>query len=471
MKKIIIFLILGLNLVYSQELDRTKKPAAQKTPNLTLPKIQRSELANGLKIMLVEHHEMPVVQMQFIFQSGSANDLKAGIANLTAQMMDEGTKKRDALKISDDLEFLGTNFSINSSQDATFASVLTLKEHLNSSLEIVSDVLLSPTFPKNEWDRIKKTHLTSLLQRKDQPGQIASLVYNKILFGASHPYGRPVNGTEESVKNIEINDLENFYNSFYRPNNLTVVIVGDIKLDEAKLLINNYFGSWNKKEIQSPLFTNSPEIVKNKIYIIDKPQAAQSEIRIGHLGVARSNSDYYSISVMNTILGGLFSSRINMNLREDKGYTYGARSDYAMRKEAGPFLASGAFRSNVTDSSIIEIMKELKTITTNNISQKELEQSVNSIVRSQPGEFETPQQIGGRLMELVLYNLPDDYFNTSIQNFEKVTIADVRNAALKYLNPEKMNIVLVGDVATVLQNLEKIGFGEVVIVDDEGNLK
>lgn len=469
MKNILIILFLSFNSIHSQELDRTKKPLPQPTPKLSIPIPQRGELNNGLKIMLVEHHEMPVVQVQLIFQSGSSNDpsTKAGVAVLTAQMLDEGTKKRSALQISDDVEYLGSNLNISSSQDASFASLLTLKDELENSFEIFADVILNPTFPSTEWDRIKKSHLTSLLQRNDQPGQIASLVYSKVLFGDSHPYGKPTTGTEESVKQIEVADLVKFYNSFYSPNNATVIVVGDITLSEAKKLLNKYFGSWKKQEIAEPTYSTSPTIVENKIYLIDKPQAAQSEIRVGHMGVARSNSDYYAITVLNSLLGGQFSSRINMNLRESKGYTYGAGSSFSMRKEVGPFTVSGAFRSNVTDSSIIEIITELKNVTMTNVTGKELEQAKNSIIRSQPVDFETPQQIAGQLMNLVLYNLPDDYYNTSIQNFENLTITDIRNAANKYIHPSKMNIVLVGDMSTVLTGLEKIG--SVSILDNNGN--
>lgn len=452
------------------QVDRTKRPESQPTPKLTLPTIQHAALSNGLKVMLVEHHELPIIQIQLVFQTGAANDPadKAGVANLTAQMIREGTAKRTSLQIADDLEFIGARLSINSSSDATFASLLTLKEQLNAALDVYSDILKNPSFPEKEWNRVKKTHVTGLMQQKDQPVVVANNVFAGLVYGSSHPYGRPAEGTEASVTAISLDDLKSFHRANYVPNNATLIVVGDVTLNEVMPMVEKYLSDWKSGSVVTPTFSPVPRIDSTRLYLIDKPQAAQSEIRIGHVGVARNTEDYFPLQVMNAILGGQFTSRINLNLRESKGYTYGARSGFAMRKEAGPFLAQAGVKSAVTDSSVIEFMKELHGMCDADVTQKELDFAKNSLVRAIPQGFETPAHISGQLTNLVLYNLPDDYFNTVVQNYEKVTIADVRRVSQKYLHPASMDIVIVGDIALIQAGVEKLGFGKAIMLDADG---
>ena len=465
-----IILILCVFAVSQAQIDRTKKPEPKKTPALKLPAIQHATLSNGLKIMLVEHHELPVVQMQLVLRSGSALDPagKSGIALLTAQMADEGTTKRDALKIADDLDFIGANLSVGSSDDATFASLLTIKEHLAPALDIYADVIQNASFPEKEWDRLKKSHLASLLAQKDQPAPVASNVFAKVTYGANHPYGSPSQGTESSVTAITLDDLKSYYQAHYRPNNGTLIVVGDVTMKEITPKVERHLGGWKKGMAPKPAFPKAPTVEATRIFLVDKPEAAQSEIRIGHVGAPRGTKDYFALTVLNTILGGQFSSRINMNLRETKGYTYGARSSFVMIKEAGPFVASSAVRTNVTDSSVIEFMNELRKVVAEDVTEQELEFARNSLIRRQAQSFETPGQIAGQLMSLVLYDLPDTYFNTYVQEFERITVADVRRVARSYIHPEKSNIVIVGDVASIRSGLEKLGYGAAKVLSPEG---
>lgn len=469
----IVALVVGLlvvSLPLVGQIDRTRKPEPGPTPKLTLPTIQRSTLPNGLKIMLVEHHELPVVQMLMVIQSGAALDPdgKAGLASLTAQMVDEGTTTRTALQIADDIDFLGANLFINASYDATTAGLLTLKEHLPAATEIYSDVLLNPSFPESEWERVKKIHLTSLLQQKDQPGIVADKVYSLLTFGDQHPYGRPSSGTEATVSGITTADLKKFHETHYRPNNATLIVVGDVTMKEISPVVEKHFGQWKQGTVPQPSYPPPPTVPTTRLFLVDKPQAAQSEIRIGHVGISRTNEDYFPVVVLNTILGGQFSSRVNMNLRETKGYTYGARTGFSMWKQPGAFTAQAAVKTAVTDSSVIEFMKELRRIVEEDVTEKELTFAKNSLIRREPQGFETPQQIANQLATLVLYNLPDNYFNTYVQNFEKITITDVRRVAKKYLNPGAVNIVIVGDVATIRDGLEKLGYGKATILDADG---
>jgi predicted Zn-dependent peptidase len=468
----LVVLLLGLNgtTLYGQ-LDRTVKPGPGPASPLNLPVLQKSSLDNGLKLIVVEHHELPVVQVTMVILSGSADDPagKAGLATLTAQMMDEGTATRDALAISEEIDFLGANLSVRASTDASFASLLTLKEHLDAALGIFADVVRNPVFPEHEWDRVKKTHLTGLLQQKDQPGTVASKVFARVTFGADHPYGRPDDGTEESVEGLTADDLKRFYSANYVPNNAAVIVVGDVTPPEVQSKMEHFFGTWKAHPLAKNDQADPPMIGSTMIYLVDKPEAAQSEIRIGHTGVRRDTKDYFALQVMNTILGGQFSSRINMNLRETKGYTYGARSGFQMWKESGLFTASAAVKSAVTDSSVIEFMKELKRIREEDVTGDEFMFAKNSLIRREPQGFETPAQIAGQISSLVIYNLPDDYFRTYVQNFASVTIEDVRMVARKYLNPAAMNIVIVGDQNLVGSGLERLGYGPVRRLDAGGN--
>jgi predicted Zn-dependent peptidase len=464
-------LLLLTGSVMMGQVDRTRKPEAGPTPSLTLPEIQRSVLPNGMRVMLVEHHELPVVQMNMIVLSGSAHDPReqAGLANLTAQMLDEGTAKRTALQVADDIDFLGASMSFSAGMDASSGTLLTLREHLGTATEIFADVLLHAAFPETEWDRVKKTHLTALLQQQDEPGTVASKVFNQLTFGSSHPFGRPSDGTEASVQSVTVDDLRAFYTAHYRPNNATLLVVGDITMKELEPVINERFSSWESRNLSAVSIPPSTQPERTRIFLVDKPDAAQSEIRIGHVGVRRNTDDYFALTVLNTILGGQFSSRVNMNLRESKGYTYGARTGFTMWKEAGPFIASAAVKTAVTDSSVIEFMKELRRIRDEDVTVEELEFARNSLIRREPQKFETPGQIAGQLAAVVIYDLPDDYFQTYVQKFQSISVADIRRVAGKYLNPSTMNIVIVGDVAAVRDGLEKLGYGQVSLLRSDGN--
>lgn len=458
--------------VAMSQTDRSKQPAPGHTPSFKLPKAQHVTLKNGLAIMLVEHHELPVVSMQLVFQSGSANDPldKPGVASVTFDMMDEGTAKRDALQIAEDLAFLGASMGLNAGVDGSFIMLQTLKEKLNDALEIFSDVLLNPSFPQKEFDRIQKTRLASLLQENDQPAIVATKAFNKVIFGANHPYGSPANGSPASIKSMTVADLKKFYGEVVLPNNATLIVTGNVTLKELVPILERYLGSW-QKWAASTLKINAKDLrAKSGIFLVDKPQAPQSQLRIGHVGVSRDNPDYFAIEVMNTILGGQFTSRINYNLRERRGYTYGARSGFSYRKFAGPFVASAGVKSSVTDSSVIETLYEIKRIRDEAVTAEELADAKMSMMLRYPTNFETPAQIASQLANIVLYNLGDDYFNKYIDNIKKVTIADVQRVAKMYLSPENLSVVIVGDVATIKEPLEKLNRGKAVILNSEGEV-
>jgi zinc protease len=472
----LLFILICFPVLLSQvdlwaQVDRTKKPTPGPTPPIVLPKIQHGTLENGLKVMLVEYHQLPIVRLNLVLSTGTTADPaeKAGTANLTMRMLDEGTETRTALQIADALDFIGAHVSASTTHDGSFVTLQTLKEHMAVALDIYSDVLLHATFPQKEFDRVKKEDLTSLIQQKDQPVIIASKVFASKLYGNAHPYGRPSDGDETSVGRITVEDLKTFYNTYFRPSDATLIVVGDVTLGELVPMLKRTLGAWQSKTVSAPPVASPSEEGKAAVYVVDKPQAAQSQIRIGEVGLSRSTPDYFAVLVMNTVLGGGFNSRLNWNLREQKGYTYGTGSQFEFRKGPGPFSTFGGFRTNVTDSSVIETLKEIRRLRSEEVSESDLNFAKDFLTRSLARSFETPGQIAGQLASLVLYGLSDNYFDTYIQNVESVTAQAVKRAAEKYLNPDNMLIVIVGDVAVIREGLEKLGHGSVVLCDSEGH--
>ncbi|MBA3727344.1 MAG: insulinase family protein, partial [Armatimonadetes bacterium] len=344
--------------------DRTKPPELGPPPRVALPPIVTRELPNGLKLMIVEQHELPLADFVLLVGSGSTTDptSKTGVANLTSAMLREGTATRKSLEIADQIAFLGINLSPSSSWESSTLSLHTPTAQLDSALALFADVALHPSFPANEFERIRKSRLTDLIRLKDQGPAIANLAFPAIIYGSGHPYGAATLGTETSVKSLSVTDLQNYYQANFKPNNATLIIVGDVSPSQIEQKINAVFGGWQRGDVSPLTYADPPKAGTTTIYLIDKPGAAQSSFRIGAVGVPRSTKDYFALSVMNTILGGSFSSRLNQNLRETRGYTYGASTRFDMRRAAGPFSASAEIVAAKTDSALLEFMKELNAI-------------------------------------------------------------------------------------------------------------
>jgi zinc protease len=405
---------------------------------------------------------------------GAANPAgKEGLSSMTASLLDTGTKTRSAIEIANQLQSIGANLGAGSSWDQTNVSLQTLTRNLDKALDIYSDVVTNPTFPANEMETQRRRTLVAFEQQKDNPNAISNIAYNALLYGKGHPYGKSLSGNKDSIADLKREDVVNFYESYYRPNNAALIVVGDI---DAKTLIpklEKSLAGWKAGEV-SAISTPDAETFDNPgIYIVDKPGAAQSVISIGQIGVARDNPDYIPLLVMNSILGGQFSARVNMNLREDKGYTYGARSGFAFRRGAGPFSASADVKTAVTKESVMEFMKELNGIRgAIPVTKEELEYNKQSIIRRFPRTVETVGQISGGLAELYVYDLPASYYNEYIQKVNAVTLEDVNRVANKYLTPDKMAIVIVGDKTVIEPKLKEIDvWGEkILFLDTEGNL-
>src|SRR5687768_3776706 len=452
-----------------QTLDRSKPPTLGPPPKVSLPPIVTRELANGLKLMIVEHHELPIADFILVVESGGTVDppTKMGLANLTAAMLTEGTTTRSSLAIADQLAFLGVSLNASSNWDASTLSLHTPTAQLDSALALFADVALRPSFPADEFERLRKNRLTDLLRLKDQGPAIANLAFPAIIYGGAHPYGAATLGTEASVKALSVADLQSYYQTNFKPNNSTLIIVGDVNPAQIEQKINALFGGWQRGNVSQPTYADPPKAAATTVYLIDKPGAAQSSFRIGSVGVPRSTKDYFALSVMNTILGGSFTSRLMQNLRETRGYTYGASSRFDMRRNAGPFLASAEIVAAKTDSALLEFMKELNAIR-QSVPASELSRAKRYLQLQLPGNFETTQDIAFQLVPVALYGLPLDYYNNYVQNIEAITGADVARVAQQYINPGLLAVVIVGDRKSIEPGLKAINVGPVVIRDMSG---
>ena len=439
------------------------QPKPKADPRFRLPQLQRRTLSNGLEVLIVEQHEVPVVNMNLVVRTGAAADPRdrAGLSNLTAALIDEGTKTRSSLEVSNQLGAIGARLGTSSDFDSSNLNLLTLSKHLDRALEIYSDVVTNPTFASNELELQRKNRLSALMQRRDDSSAIASVVYASLLFGRSHPYGHPAQGDEQSVGAITAEDVTRFYETYYRPNNSALIVAGDVNPATLIPKLERAFSNWKRAQVPAVRIEMPPSRDKATLYIVDKPGAAQSVLMIGQVGQPRSTPDYFPLIVMNTMLGGQFTSRVNMNLREDKGYTYGARTSFDYRRGAGPFFATAGVQTAVTKESVFEFMKELRGIRGERaVTPDELEFSKQAIIRGFPRGFETPEQIANRLTDIVLYNLPDDYFNSYIARVRAVKLEDVNNVANRYLDPSKMAILVVGDRKVIepgLRSLTDVG--------------
>ncbi|HEX8889016.1 MAG TPA: pitrilysin family protein [Pyrinomonadaceae bacterium] len=449
------------------------QPKPKADPRFVLPQIQRRKLSNGLEVLIVEQHELPVVNMNLVIKTGGAADPqdRAGLSNLTAALIDEGTRTRSSTDISNQLASIGARLRTESDFDSSGLNLLTLTKHLDQALEIYADVVTNPAFPDNELELQRKQRLTALLQRRDDPNAIASVVYASLLYGRNHPYGHPAIGDEQSVRAITGEEIKHFYETYYRPNNAALIVAGDVKAATLMPKLERAFANWKRADVPAVSINEPPAREKATLYIVDKPGAAQSVLMIGQVGQPRSTPDYFPLIVMNTMLGGQFTSRVNMNLREDKGYTYGARTSFDYRRSPGPFVASAGVQTAVTKESVSEFMKELRGIRGERpVTPAELEFSKQAIIRGYPRTFETPEQIANRLTDVVLYNLPDDYFNNFITRVRAVTVVDVNRVANRYLDPSRMAILVVGDRKMIepgLRSLTDVG-QTITFVDTEG---
>jgi zinc protease len=425
---------------------RNKRPTPEPDRTFKVPVVKRFRLKNGLKVILAESHRLPLVGLELVIKTGNAANPKgqAGLADLVADMLDEGTKTRSALAIADDVATLGASLSTNAGWDATSIAVSGLSETIDKALEIWADVVLEPAFDDKELSRVRENLVTALRRRKDSPPQVAGLTFARVLYGAEHPYGWPANGTEDTVKLLTTADLRKFYETYFRPNNAVLVVAGDITEASLRGKLEPLLKTWKTKPIPAVKLPKPAAIAKTKVFLVDKAGAPQSSIRIGLVGIDRRSPDYYKALVMNHILGGSFK-RLGLNLREAKGWTYGVSSFFEARRTPGPWTAGGEFIAVHTADSVAEILKEIKTLRDEDVSDKELQDTKDELVKAFPARFSTVNQIAAQMAALAVYDLPDNELSTYTKKVSAVSRADVHKMAQKYLQSEKLAVVVVGD--------------------------
>ncbi len=447
--------------------DRSNPPALGPAPELKLPAVQKLTLANGLRVWVLEQHEVPIVQANLVVLSGASADVPGqfGAASMTAAMLDEGAAGKAALAVADSVEFLGAQLSTGAGFDASAVRLSTPAAKLREALDLLADVAFAPDFPAEELERLRTERLTGLLQARDDAASLVAIAYPRLLFGPEHRYGTSAGGTETSLTGLGVDELRAYHRSHYRPENAVLIVVGDITPAALKPLLDPRFGTWKAAGPAAPPFPvrASPQPPRRQIYVVDKPGAAQSQIRIGLVGVPRSTPDYYALDVLNTILGGSFTSRLNQNLRETHGYAYGASSRFDMRRAAGPFQAGAGVQTDKTAEALKEFFNELNAILTP-IPADELEKARNYAALGFAGEFETSGQLAAKLEEIATYGLPDDVFTKYVSAVQAVTAADVTRVAKQYLLLDRMAVVIVGDRAKIEEGIRAAKLGPLTIV-------
>jgi len=449
--------------------DRSSAPPPAEPRPYHFPHITRTTLPNGLRVLVAENHNAPLVSLRALVRSGADHDThhNAGLASLTADLLDEGAGTRDAIQLAEDVGTLGGALGTGADWDASYVSLDVLARTSEEALAIFGDVTARATLPEDGLERVRAERLNEILQQRNEPGSIAAKRFSNLLYGTG-AYGNSVIGNAETVANISIEDVRRFYAQHYLPNNSSVVVTGDIDAARAVDLVTRALGDWERgSEVPRPAPAPRP-IDASRIYVVDRPQAVQSEIRVGHLGVPRSCEDYFPLSVMNAIFGGVFNSRINLNLREKHGYTYGARSQFAFRRSAGPFVVAAPVRNEVTRESVTEMLSEMRRIRTGDIETRELEDTKNYLIGVFPASVQTASDVASRLLDMELYGLSADYFDRYRENIAAVTKEDVERVAKKYLDPDRVLIVIVGNAAQIREPLGGLGM-PVHELDIDGN--
>ena len=459
----------------SEQVDRSLKPSPEKQKKFDPPVTRRTVLENGLNVLLVEKHELPIVTFGLLLGSGASTDpsSKPGLSAFTSSMLQEGTTTRTSQDISSEFEFMGTQLNISVGRERTVFSTVTIDRYLDKAMELVSDIVKNPSFPQDEIDRIRKERLTSLRRLRDDSTALASKVAPGLIYGLDSAYGHPVAGTEESVIEFERKGLIEYCKANYDPRSATLLIVGNVSLDDVKDIINKHFGDWTvnitDNQPEKPLDSLHTNPI-NTIYLLDKPGAAQSIIRCEALGPPRINANYSSLILLDHIFGGQFTSRLNMNLRQDKGYSYGYRSWIDWHQQSSLFGFGGAVQTDVTGDALNETIKEARRIISDTpVSKDEFESARASLVREFPSLFETQGQILEGLAQIVSYDLTDDYYNHIIDEINSTSLEDVNRVAEEILDQSRLVTLIVGDRSVIEEQIKTLGW-DICLLDYNGRI-
>lgn len=448
---------------------RKNKPVETSDTKFNLPLPEEFYMDNGLRVIFIKKNNLPMVRTLMLLNAGSKYDpaKKNGLSYLTTLTLDEGAGGLNALELSDAFDMLGSSFSLSTDNDFINISLQSLSEHFDKSFELFSKVILQPDFNQQDFEREKKKLITRILQSKDEPDYLADQIFDNLIFTSKNPYAYPVAGYEETVSSLCRDDVHNFYQSFFHPSNSVLIVVGDIELITLKNTLQKHLSYWVKKgEVRSVGYNNVTN--EKRIYVCHKDNAVQTEIRIGHLSEPRNPANYFSRLLLNTILGGQFNSRINLNLRERNGYTYGATSRFQYYQEAAFFEVSTSVGIDNTANAVKEILSELELIK-DGIKDSEIQFAKSSITKKFPLNFETYRQLTSGLAGRVLFNLPSDYFSNYVNTVNSVRKEEVELAATNFIMNDNLAIVLVGDKNKLIPQIQYLGV-EIFEVDPYGNI-
>ena len=464
----------GLKYIKAKDnFDRRKTPGNGANPIVKVPKFWRKDMPNGVRMIGTESNETPTVTLTITVPGGhilQTNDTaKIGLASLFSSMMNEDTKNYTAEQMAVELQKLGSNVSVGSNFDGITFNIQTLKKNLDKTLALVQERMFNPKFTEAAFSRIQKQRLQGFKQTKADPAAVANEVFAKINYGPNNILSMSEDGTEYTIGNLKLQDIENYYNNYMTSKGVKVVIVGDVKQEEIlpKLAFLNKLP--NKKIDLPKVKGTASNVDKTKVYMVDIPKAAQSQFRVGYATDLKydATGDYYKSRLMNYTLGGDFNSRLNLNLREDKGWTYGARSSFTADEYSSDFEFSSGIRADATDSALVEVMKELKNYRENGITEAELKFMKNSLGQRDALLYETGIQKAGFIGRILDYNLPANYVDQQNKILANLTKQQIDAVAKKMLNPDKMNILLVGDKAKILEGVKKLGY-EIIELDVDG---
>jgi len=449
------------------QIDRSRRPKSSEEIKFSAPGIQNFDLKNGLKVFFSEKKDLPIVRINFLVNNGSRFDPydKKGLCNLLAMCIDEGAGEFNALQLADEFELLGAQFFVSCDTDVSLVSLQVLREYFNPAIKLLSNVITEPHFKDDDFELQKNKVLVRLNQSKAEPDYIADVSFEYFLFGTDSPYAFPVMGIERTVQNIQPDFIRNLYNNNFAPLNSAMVVVGDINKDLLQIELESVLGKWNQAPLSDDSKVNFSR-TQRKVFIINKPDAVQTEIRTGHLSSKRNEKDFFQKQIINMILGGQFSSRLNLNLREKNGYTYGVHSRFSYFKEAGYFAVSTSVDLNNTANALIEIYQEIEKIR-NGITNDEWSFTKSSLTKKYPSNFETYRQIAANISSKVIHNLPDNYFETYSNKINSLSLDDVNNIANNSIYPDELITVLVGDSKSIFSQLREKEFGEITTLEFE----
>jgi zinc protease len=431
---------------------------------VNFPPYEVRTLGNGMSVITVLHHEQPAVSVRLLIRAGGAQDPqgKSGVGTLTAALLDQGTATKSAFQIADTIDSIGGALGTGAGSDLSFVNAVVMKDSFGLVMDMIADVVRNPAFAPEEIERQRQQALSTLQVSRNDPDYVASVVFDRLVYGF-HPYGLPNSGTAESIATITRQDLQEYHRRYYVPNNMILAIVGDVTSEEAFAAAERVFGKWPRGDVAATKMVDPPPATR-RVVVIDKPDAVQTEIRVGHLGIPRKHQDYMAVDLAFKILGGEGANRLHRVLRSERGLTYGASADIQTLKQAGDFVAETDTRTETTGEALRLVVEEFSKLQRERVNPRELSDAQAYLAGNFPLTIETPDAIATQVLNAVFYELPLDEIGTFRERVQAVTADDVQRVARSYLHPDRLSVVLVGDARSFTPQLKGLGFSEFEVI-------